>query len=214
MNDHGRFDPAPLGRRLLARSGRLARAGGARFAAQAIARHRNPTIGRRPRLMPVPDATPNDADGYAPLEATPLPRTPPVAQAAPVALPRPGGISEEAARWLFRGELGPNMLPMSAIKPAPSVARRPSRGAIPRARIEEGPSWSASSGGRPAEAAPRPEAVQAPSVGPVGDAGAERVTDAEASSGSMESGAGSVARVSRAVGDAEPGAGSRSSPPS
>ena len=138
MNDHGRFDPAPVGRRLLARSGRLARVGGARFAARTIARHRNPTIGRRPRLMPVADPTPNDAEGYAPFEATPLPPTPPVAEPAPVALPRPGGISEEAARWLFRGErLVANMLPMSAIKPAPSVARRPSRGAIPRARIEE-----------------------------------------------------------------------------
>src|SRR5437764_5135276 len=169
MTDQRGFDPAPLGRRLLARSSRLARAGGARFSAQAIARHRNPTLGRRPRLLPVHDTPSRSAGGHASSESAPMPIEPPAA-APSVALPRPDGISEEAARWLFLGELSPSMLPMSALKPTPPpVARKLSRSAVRRARIEEGPSSSASEG--PRAAAPPSQAR------PIEDAPGERVVD-------------------------------------
>ena len=145
MTEQGRFDPAPLGRRILARSGRLARAGGARFASRAVARHRNPTLGRRPRLLPVRSAAPPGPSEYPPASAPEQP----VAQ-PPAAVPRPGGISEEAAKWLFLGELRPNLLPMSALKPAPpAVTRKVARSSVPRPRLEEGPSVRSGSAGTP-----------------------------------------------------------------
>ncbi len=141
VTEQGTFNPAPVGRRILARSVRLARAGGARFAAQTAARHRNPTRGRGPRLLPVRDVRPPDGRGRAPsLPPEQAVAEQPVAEPA-VAVPRPGGISDEAARWLFLGELGPSMLPMSALKPAPPpAARKVARSTVPRPRIEEGPS--------------------------------------------------------------------------
>jgi hypothetical protein len=145
MTEQGRFDPAPLGRRILARSGRLARAGGARFASRAVARHRNPTLGRRPRLLPVRSAAPPGPSEYPPASAPEQPVTQP-----PAAVPRPGGISEEAAKWLFLGELRPNLLPMSALKPAPpAVTRKVARSSVPRPRLEEGPSVRSASAGTP-----------------------------------------------------------------
>jgi hypothetical protein len=173
MTEQGRFNPAPLGRRILARSVRLTRAGGARFAAQAVARHRNPTLGRRPRLMPVQDVLPSDPGEHAPPV---LPE--PVAQPAS-AVPRPGGISEEAARWLFLGELGPTMLPMSALKPAPPrVARKLPRTAIPRARIEEGPSVRSAPAGAPLARSPRESEIREPAGGGAdGRAGDDRPAD-------------------------------------
>ena len=153
MTEQGRFDPAPLGRRILARSGRLARAGGARFASQAVARHRSPTLGRRPRLLPVRAIASPGLGEYAPV---PAPEQP--AAHAPVAVPRPGGISEEAAKWLFLGELRPNLLPMSALKPAPPpVTRNVARSVLPRPRLEEGPSVRSTSARTPSSRSPQPE---------------------------------------------------------
>ena len=196
MTEQGRFDPAPLGRRILARSGRLARAGGARFASQAVARHRNPTLGRRPRLLPVRAIASPGLSEYAPVPAPGQPVAHP-----PVAVPHPGGISEEAAKWLFLGELRPNLLPMSALKPAPPpVTRNVARSALPRPRLEEGPSVRSTSAGTPLPRSPqaerRGEAVdevgsvrgaQPDALGaeadPVIDGGAERGGGAEPSPG-------------------------------
>jgi trimeric autotransporter adhesin len=61
------------------------------------------------------------------------------------------------------------MLPMSAIKPAPTVTRRVSRSAIPRPRIEEGPSRSASAPARQPATSPEPEPVQETTSEPVTD---------------------------------------------
>ena len=160
MTEQGRFDPAPLGRRILARSGRLARAGGARFASRAVSRHRNPTLGRRPRLLPVRAIASPGPSEYSPAPAA---AEQPVAQ-PPVAVPRPGGISEEAAKWLFLGELRPNLAPLSALKPAPlPVTRKMARSEVPRPRLEEGPSVRPTSAGTPLprspQAEPRAEAV-------------------------------------------------------
>ena len=210
MTEQGRFDPAPLGRRILARSGRLARAGGARFASQAVARHRNPTLGRRPRLLPVRAIASPGLGEYAPVPAPEQPVAHP-----PVAVPHPGGISEEAAKWLFLGELRPNLLPMSALKPAPPpVTRNVARSALPRPRLEEGPSVRSTSAGTPLPRSPqaerRGEAVgevgsvrgaQPDAVGaaadPVIDGGAER-------GGGVEPGPGPVAHTSEPADDVQP----------
>ncbi len=162
MTEQARFNPAPLGWRILARSDRLARAGGARFASQAMARHRNPTLGRRPRLLPVRSIASPASSEYAPAPEQP------VAQ-PPVAVPRPGGISEEAAKWLFLGELGPNILPMSALKPAPPpVTRKVARSAVPRPRLEEGlPSVRSTSAGTPLPRSPQQAERRGDAVGEI-----------------------------------------------
>ncbi len=211
MTEQGRFNPAPLGWRILARSGRLARAGGARFASQAVARHRNPTLGRQPRLLPVRSSASPASSEYSP---APAPEQP-VAQ-GPVAVPRPGGISEEAAKWLFLGERGPSMLPMSALKPAPPpVTRKVARSAVPRPRLEEGPSVRSTSAGTPLPRSPqqaerrggavgevdsvpgaRPDVLRDPAE-PVVDGAADPAGDAEPSERSL-------ARASEPAGDAQP----------
>ncbi len=211
MTEQGRFNPAPLGGRILARSGRLARAGGARFASQAVARHRNPTLGRRPRLLPVRSIKSPASSEYS---LAPVPEQP-VAQ-PPVAVPRPGGISEEAAKWLFLGELGPNMLPMSALKQAPRPAtRKVARSAVPRPRLEEGPSVRSTSAGTPLPRSPQQAERRGDAVGQVDSVPgaqadvmrdpAEPVVDGAADpAGDAEPSQRSLAHASKPAGDAQP----------
>jgi hypothetical protein len=157
---------APLGRRLVARGKRISRAAGVRLADEVTAR-------RQPKRLE--DATRLAAGRTLPARVGRV-----VAAAAPPA-PRPAGMTDWAARWLFGDgpvegvpfaggaalrdrELAQPEQP-AAPSPAPRrLARTPARG-----RIEEGSRMRLSATPPPKAAAKPPDHAPAPPIRPASD---------------------------------------------
>jgi hypothetical protein len=133
----GRLDVAPLGRHVAARRLALARAGAAGMAARVAERRRPKLLYAATRLVPRRALGSRDEE-----------------EAAAPPMPEIDGVSDDAARWLFHGELPEDLVPFlggtpvappgdptpgaSPPNPTPGGSERPRR-RVPRGKVEEGP---------------------------------------------------------------------------
>ena len=141
-----------LGRRVAVRRLRPLLVGPAATGARLVERRRPKLLRSATRLVPRDERTEVAAEGGA-------------------SVPSIGGVTDDAARWLFNGELPADMVPFPTHAPPESppeqrspqpvgarLARAPER-KVPRGRIEEGPAPP-----------PRPPAEPPPDEGPAHDA--------------------------------------------